>query len=81
MLTGNRVGQVAVPAAAGAVAGAAGVAARFWLTAALHCSARRMERGTNLTRICRSQRSAAASQGSSRTAMTKLRGAAWAARS
>jgi MFS family permease len=34
-LTGNRVGQVAVPAAAGAVAGAAGVAAPFWLTAAL----------------------------------------------
>jgi MFS family permease len=34
-LTGNRVGQVAVPAAAGAVAGAAGVAAAFWLTAAL----------------------------------------------
>jgi hypothetical protein len=31
-LTGNRVGQVAVPAAAGAVAG---VAATFWLTAAL----------------------------------------------
>jgi MFS family permease len=34
-LTANRVGQVAVPAAAGAVAGAAGVAAPFWLTAAL----------------------------------------------
>jgi MFS family permease len=34
-LTGNRLGQVAVPAAAGVVAGAAGVAAAFWLTAAL----------------------------------------------
>jgi hypothetical protein len=34
-LTGNRIGQVAVPAAAGAVAGATGVAAAFWLTAAL----------------------------------------------
>lgn len=34
-LTGNRAGQVAVPAAAGVVAGAAGVAAAFWLTAAL----------------------------------------------
>jgi MFS family permease len=34
-LTGNRVGQVAVPAAVGAVAGAAGVAAAFWLTGAL----------------------------------------------
>jgi hypothetical protein len=30
-LTGNRVGQVATPAAAGLVAGAAGVAAAFWL--------------------------------------------------
>ena len=34
-LTGNRLGQVAVPAAAGVVTGAAGVAAAFWLTAAL----------------------------------------------
>ena len=34
-LTGNRLGQVAVPAAAGIVAGALGVAAAFWLTAAL----------------------------------------------
>jgi MFS family permease len=30
-LTGNRVGQVATPAAAGLVAGAAGIAAAFWL--------------------------------------------------
>ena len=34
-LTGNRIGQVAVPAGAGAAAGATGVAAAFWLTAAL----------------------------------------------
>jgi MFS family permease len=30
-LTGNRVGQVATPAAAGLVAGAAGIAAAFWM--------------------------------------------------
>jgi MFS family permease len=34
-LTGNRVGQVATPAAAGLVAGAAGVAAAFWLLGGL----------------------------------------------
>jgi predicted MFS family arabinose efflux permease len=34
-LTGNRLGQVAVPVAAGAVAGSAGAAAVFWLLAAL----------------------------------------------
>ncbi|MGX6511122.1 MFS transporter [Rhodococcus sp. SJ-2] len=34
-LTGNRLGQVAVPLAAGAVAGVAGVASVFWVTAAL----------------------------------------------
>ncbi|MBS9373566.1 MFS transporter [Rhodococcus sp. B50] len=34
-LTGNRLGQVAVPLAAGAVAGVAGVAAVFWVTAVL----------------------------------------------
>ena len=33
--TGNRVGQVATPAAAGLVAGAAGVAAAFWLLGGL----------------------------------------------
>jgi MFS family permease len=33
-LTGNRVGQVATPAAAGVVAGRGGAAAVFWLTAA-----------------------------------------------
>jgi predicted MFS family arabinose efflux permease len=32
-LTGNRLGQVAVPAAAGLVAGSAGVGAVFWLLA------------------------------------------------
>ncbi|NLV80638.1 MAG: MFS transporter [Rhodococcus sp.] len=34
-LTGNRLGQVSVPLVAGAVAGAAGVASVFWVTAAL----------------------------------------------
>jgi len=34
-LTGNRVGQVATPAAAGLVAGAAGIAAAFWLLGGL----------------------------------------------
>jgi predicted MFS family arabinose efflux permease len=34
-LTGNRLGQVAVPLAAGAIAGVAGVASVFWVTAAL----------------------------------------------
>ena len=34
-LTGNRLGQVAVPLAAGAVAGIAGVASIFWVTAVL----------------------------------------------
>lgn len=34
-LTGNRLGQVAVPLAAGAVAGIAGVASVFWVTAIL----------------------------------------------
>jgi MFS family permease len=34
-LTGNRFGQVATPAAAGLVAGAAGVSAAFWLTGGL----------------------------------------------
>lgn len=34
-LTGNRLGQVMVPLAAGAVAGVAGVASVFWVTAAL----------------------------------------------
>jgi MFS family permease len=34
-LTGNRVGQVATPAAAGLVAGAAGVAAAFWVLGGL----------------------------------------------
>jgi MFS family permease len=34
-LTGNRVGQVATPAAAGLVAGAAGVSAAFWLLGGL----------------------------------------------
>jgi MFS family permease len=34
-LTGNRLGQVATPAAAGLVAGAAGVAAAFWLLGGL----------------------------------------------
>jgi MFS family permease len=34
-LTGNRLGQVATPAAAGLVAGAAGVAAPFWLLGGL----------------------------------------------
>jgi MFS family permease len=34
-LTGNRFGQVATPAAAGLVAGAAGVAAAFWLLGGL----------------------------------------------
>lgn len=34
-LTGNRLGQVAVPVAAGAVAGVAGVASVFWVTGAL----------------------------------------------
>jgi MFS family permease len=34
-LTGNRVGQVAAPAAAGLVAGAAGIAAAFWLLGGL----------------------------------------------
>ena len=38
-LTGNRLGQVAVPAAAGIVAGALGVAAAFWLTATLLAAA------------------------------------------
>ncbi|OWY79774.1 MFS transporter [Rhodococcus sp. BUPNP1] len=34
-LTGNRLGQVAVPMVAGAIAGVAGVASIFWVTAAL----------------------------------------------
>ena len=34
-LTGNRVGQVATPAAAGLVAGAAGISAAFWLLGGL----------------------------------------------
>ena len=34
-LTGNRVGQVATPAVAGLVAGAAGIAAAFWLLGGL----------------------------------------------
>src|SRR5829696_5254915 len=34
-ITGNRIGQVAAPAAAGLVAGAAGSAAAFWLLAAV----------------------------------------------
>ncbi|HEV8686335.1 MAG TPA: MFS transporter [Gaiellaceae bacterium] len=34
-LTGNRVGQVAVPATAGAVAGSAGIGSVFWLLAGL----------------------------------------------
>jgi MFS family permease len=34
-LTGNRIGQVAVPATAGAVAGSAGVGSVFWLLAGL----------------------------------------------
>jgi len=34
-LTGNRLGQVAVPATAGVLAGSAGVAAVFWLLAAM----------------------------------------------
>jgi MFS family permease len=34
-LTGNRIGQVAVPATAGAVAGSAGVASVFWLLAGM----------------------------------------------
>lgn len=34
-LTGNRVGQVAAPAAAGLLAGSAGAASVFWLTSAL----------------------------------------------
>jgi MFS family permease len=34
-LTGNRIGQVATPAAAGLVAGAAGVSAAFWLLGGL----------------------------------------------
>jgi MFS family permease len=34
-LTGNRLGQVAVPAAAGLAAGAAGAAAAFWLLGGL----------------------------------------------
>jgi MFS family permease len=39
-LTGNRVGQVAAPAAAGVVAGSAGARSVFWvLSALLGCSA------------------------------------------
>jgi MFS family permease len=34
-LTGNRLGQVAVPMVAGAIAGVAGVASIFWVTAVL----------------------------------------------
>lgn len=37
-ITGNRLGQIAAPAAAGLVAGAAGSAAAFWLLAALLAS-------------------------------------------
>jgi MFS family permease len=34
-LTGNRIGQIAAPAAAGALAGSAGTAAVFWLMSAM----------------------------------------------
>jgi len=34
-LTGNRIGQVATPAAAGVVAGSAGASSVFWLLAAI----------------------------------------------
>jgi predicted MFS family arabinose efflux permease len=34
-LTGNRVGQVAAPAAAGVVAGSVGVGSVFWLLSAM----------------------------------------------
>jgi MFS family permease len=46
-LTGNRIGQVATPAAAGLVAGSAGASSVFWLLAAiLAASAFAVQRGT-----------------------------------